>query len=174
MARGALLTLPNVLSLSRVALVPVFVALPTTGARVALVGVAALTDLLDGWVARRRRAATRLGAILDPLADRVFVVAALTTFLLEGALSAWQLAVLLSRDVMTTIGFVVARAVAWLRPVELRARLPGKLVTVLQIAALVAVLLLPAAVPALVAAVGVASAVAVVDYTLMLWRGRAR
>ena len=173
MRRGTLLTLPNVLSLSRVALVPFFVLAATPAARVAIVGVAALTDLLDGWLARRRRSASRVGAIIDPIADRLFVLAALATLLAEGMLTAWQGALLLSRDVATTIGFFVARSAVRLRRVELRSRLPGKVVTTLQLATLLAVLLRPQLVSPLAVATGVVSAVAVADYTLMLWRGRA-
>jgi CDP-diacylglycerol--glycerol-3-phosphate 3-phosphatidyltransferase/cardiolipin synthase len=173
MRRGTLFTLPNVLSLSRVVLVPFFVAAATPGARVAIVGVAALTDLLDGWLARRRRSDSRLGAILDPIADRLFVLGALAAFLSEGALTVWQGALLLSRDIATTIGFFVARSAVRLRSVELRARMPGKVVTVLQLATLLSVLLRPSLVAPLAALTGVASVVAIADYTRMLWRGRA-
>ena len=173
MHRGALLTLPNILSLSRLALVPAFVLVPTPAARAAIVVAAGLTDLLDGWLARRRRAATRVGAILDPIADRLFVLGALVVLLLEGALSVWQGLLLLTRDVATTIGFFVARASSELRGVELQARLPGKVVTVLQIVALLAVLLAPALVWPLAVATCLASLVAIADYTLMLRRGRA-
>ena len=147
MHRGALLTLPNILSLSRLALVPAFVLVPTPAARAAIVVAAGLTDLLDGWLARRRRAATRVGAILDPIADRLFVLGALVVLLLEGALSVWQGLLLLTRDVATTIGFFVARASSDL--------------------------LAPALVGPLAVATCVASIVAIADYTLMLRRGRA-
>ena len=174
MRRGLLFTLPNVLSLSRVALVPLFVLAASPGARAAIVGAAALTDLLDGWLARRRRSASRLGAILDPIADRVFVLAALATLLVEGTLALRHAALLLTRDIATTVGYVVARSATRLRGVELMARLPGKAVTVLQILTLLAALLQPALVPSLAVATAIASVVAIADYTLMLWRGRAR
>jgi hypothetical protein len=78
----------------------------------------------------------------------------------------------LSRDIATVIGFIVARSVPWLRAVAFRARLLGKLVTVLQLLTLTAVILAPAAVPALVLIVGAASAASIADYTLTLWRER--
>ena len=174
MSRAVVLTLPNIVSLTRVALVPVFIASSTPAARVVIVGVAALTDMLDGWLARRHSVASRFGALLDPIADRLFVLAAVGTLLLEGALTIGQTCVLLSRDIATTIGFIVARSVTWLRPVEFKARWPGKLVTALQVLTLLALLLWPAAVPMLLVAVGLLSALAIVDYTLMLWRRRAR
>lgn len=174
MSRGALLTLPNMVSVTRLVFAPIFFLVPRVEARVALVIAAAVSDMLDGWLARRQHRASRVGALIDPVADRVFVLAAVLTMVLEGALSVRQVAVLLSRDVMTTIGFLVARRVSWLRPVEFRARMPGKAVTVLQIATLLAVLVLPERVGALVVITGIVSVVAVADYTLALWRARVR
>ncbi|HEY0972711.1 MAG TPA: CDP-alcohol phosphatidyltransferase family protein [Gemmatimonadales bacterium] len=174
MSRDALLTLPNAVSMSRLVLGSLFVVVPSQPARLAIVAAAGATDMLDGWLARRTRTASRVGAIVDPIADRLFVLAVIVAFLLEGALTWGQTLLLLSRDIATTIGFFVARAVSWLRPVELRARMPGKVVTGLQMSALAAVLLLPAAVHPLVILVAVASVIAVADYTAMLWRGRLR
>ena len=68
----------------------------------------------------------------------------------------------------------MARIIPWLRPVDFKARMAGKVVTVLQLAALLAVPLAPRWVGPLVVAIGVTAAVAIVDYTLMLWRSRAR
>ena len=175
LARPATLwTLPNVVSLSRVALAAGFVVSSGRGEQLALVGVASLTDFLDGWLARKRNAASRWGALLDPIADRVFVLAAVGTFVANGALSPAQAVALLLRDVMTVIGFFVARVVTWLRDVTFRARPLGKVVTGLQLATLLALIVLPRAVPALVAVVGVLAVAATVDYTLLLWRERAR
>src|SRR5690606_20738056 len=115
-----------------------FLVLPDTVARVTLLAVAAATDLLDGWLARRLRAVTRLGAIVDPIADRVFVFVVLTAYLLDGMLGWGTVLLLLVRDIATTVGFVVARTARRLRPAPLAARLPGKVVTVLQLVALFA------------------------------------
>lgn len=174
MPRGSLLTLPNLISVSRLFLAPIFFMVPRTEARVALVIAAAASDMLDGWLARRHRQKSRFGAILDPVADRVFVLTALLALVIEGALSVGQVAVLLSRDIMTTVGFFVARNVSWLRTVEFRARMPGKLVTVLQMVTLLTAIVAPARAHALVVLTGVASVVAVIDYTMMLWRERVR
>jgi phosphatidylglycerophosphate synthase len=172
--RPTLWTLPNAVSLSRVVLAAGFVASTGAGERLALVGVASLTDVLDGWLARRLGVVSRWGALIDPIADRIFVVAAVGTFVANGALSPVQAVVLLLRDVMTVIGFCVARMVAWLRAVTFRARPLGKLVTGLQLATLLALIVVPRAAPALVAAVGLVAVAATVDYTLLLWRERAR
>jgi phosphatidylglycerophosphate synthase len=139
-----------------------------------LVGLAAVTDFLDGWLARRAKWTTRWGALIDPIADRVFVLVAVSTFLFAGALSTTGYFVMISRDIMTAVGFLVARAVPWLRPVEFKARFSGKLVTVLQLLTFVCVLRFPNWVRTSLWAVGLASAVSIVDYTYALWRARAR
>ena len=174
MDRGAFLSLPNAVSLSRIVLAAAFVAESGRNWRVGLILVAALTDFLDGYLARRRDSATKWGAMLDPIADRVFVLTAVSSFLLDGQISTGQYFTLIARDLATAVGFLVARAVTWLRPVVFSARPSGKLVTAAQLLALAAVLLLPAAAGPLIAAVGVVSVYSIVDYTLALWRARAR
>lgn len=173
-SRATFRALPNIISSSRVLLAAGFVALPSPDTRLGLVGLAAVTDFLDGWLARRAHWTTRWGALIDPIADRVFVLVAVSTFLFTGALSTTGYFVMISRDVMTAIGFVVARAVSWLRPVEFKARFLGKLVTVLQLVTFVCLLRFPDLVHTCLWAVGVSSAAAIIDYTLMLWRERAR
>ena len=174
MNRGAIFSLPNVVSMSRVVLAAGFVGARGAEERLALIGVASVTDFLDGWLARRRNAATRWGALIDPIADRIFVLTAVSAFLISGELTTWQYFVLLSRDIMTAVGFLVARLVPWLRPVEFKARYLGKVVTTLQLATFIAILAYPDLVTFLVLLVGVASAAAIVDYTYALWRARAR
>src|SRR5688500_19114380 len=131
--RRALLASVNALSLSRVALAALYPFVDGAMWRVSLVGVAGATDFLDGWIARRSNLTSRWGAIVDPIADRLFVLTAIATHLLDGSLAAAYLPALLARDIATTVGFVVARAVPWLRDVELRARPAGQAVTVLQL-----------------------------------------
>src|SRR5919108_1755841 len=96
-ARPQLGDLPNVLSLSRLLLAVGFVAADGAMARVGLVGAAGLSDVLDGWLARRLNVATRWGALLDPIADRVFVLAATLSLVASDALSAPAALVLLAR-----------------------------------------------------------------------------
>ena len=172
--RAGLRALPNILSSSRVVLAAAFVVADSVDGRLALVGFAAITDFLDGWVARRGQWITRSGAMLDAFADRVFVLVGVSTFLFEGQLSTGGYFVMISRDLATAVGFLVARIVPWLRPVAFKARYVGKFVTVVQLLTFIAVLRLPSAVPPLLWVVGAASAVAIADYTLALWRARAR
>jgi len=165
-------TIPNLISASRFFLAAGFVAAGAAEARIGLIGAAAVTDMLDGWLARRVKATSRWGALLDPIADRVFVLTVVGTFLFTGALSTTAYFILISRDLATAVGFLVAKTIAWLRPVQFKARPMGKVVTVLQLLTLFAVLAWPEAVTVLLAAVAVASVLAIVDYTLALWRAR--
>jgi len=171
-ASSSVVTLPNLVSASRVGLGIAFLLVESVTARLSLIAVASLTDMLDGWLARRTRAASRLGALVDPLADRFFALCVVVAYVVGGQLSAWQAVALMFRDVMSIIGWFVARNVSWLRPIAFKARLLGKVVTVLQLATFLVVLLLPAWTDRMVWAVFVLGFAASVDYTLMLWRNR--
>ncbi len=173
-SRATVRALPNILSSSRVVLAVAFVLVDSVDARLALVGVAGVSDFLDGWIARRAHVQSRWGALIDPIADRVFALVAVSTFLFNGELSTLGYFVMISRDLMTAIGFLVARGVTWLKPVEFRARFSGKLVTVLQLATFVALLRIPQLVTPLLWLVGLSSLYSILDYTFALWRERAR
>ncbi|GMU02528.1 hypothetical protein KH5H1_66480 [Corallococcus caeni] len=174
MHRRASLVLLNTLSLSRLPLAAVFIAVSDLRLRALLVVLAAVTDFLDGWIARHRGLATRLGALIDPVADRAFMVTAFIVCLLDGLIGPVELTLLLLRDIGTAIGFIVARLRPDMRAIELKARMLGKLVTALQLAVLLCVLLYPPLVRPLVALVALLSLASVVDYTRAVWRQRQR
>lgn len=117
---------------------PLAVAFPLVTAmplRLAIVGVAAASDFLDGRVARRY-GGSRAGTILDPVADKVFMASAFLTLWRSGLLVGWEIAGVLLRDIFAAgVGLAV-----WLfhRPVTFPARAGGKAVTVGQILTLVA------------------------------------
>ena len=98
----------------------------------------------------------------------------MTAFLADGAISARDYLVVLSRDIMTVIGFFVATVTPGLKASMFKARLSGKIVTVLQLLVLLLLLVRPAALPALIPLLALTSAWAVADYTLMLHRTRVR
>lgn len=173
MNRGALFTVPNTVSLSRLVLAFAFVIVTDTGDRVALILSAGASDFLDGWLARHRNSETTSGALIDPIADRVFVLAAVSAYLVHDILSTTQYFIFLSRDLATAVGFLVAKLVPRLKPVELKARMMGKIVTVVQLGALLAVILVPRYTEYSIALIGILSAAAIADYTLALWRARA-
>ena len=103
--------------------------------QLAIVGVAAASDFLDGMLARRF-GGSRVGAVLDPIADKLFMAAAFATVASRGLLGWYELLGVLLRDLLAVLGFVGT----WLlrRPVALPARAGGKAVTLAQVLTLVA------------------------------------
>ena len=174
MSRRAWFNLPNTISLSRVVLALAFVLVSEPWDRIALIAVAGFTDFIDGWLARHERSESTAGALLDPLADRIFVLVAISTYLVEGELTTGQYFIFLTRDLATAAGFVVAKIIPTLRPAVFRARMLGKIVTVLQLVTLVVIVILPELADFLIMAIGAVSLASIVDYTIALWRGRAR
>jgi cardiolipin synthase (CMP-forming) len=174
-ALNELRSLPNLLSISRLVLAAAFVFTDRVDVRIVLVMVAMATDYLDGWVARQFGPMTRMGAMLDAIGDRVFVLVGVTVFLFEGLLTTWQYFIMISRDIMTAVGYVVARAIMpSLRAVAFQARFPGKVVTALQLMTFVALLIRPSASGPMILVIAAVSIWAVVDYTWMLHKERAR
>ncbi len=169
MARDSLATLPNVLSLSRLGFAAAFVLLKGHDERLLLIAAAGATDFLDGYIARHRGSATKWGALIDPVADRFFVFAAVCALLFDDVLTDWQYAAFILRDFFTAVGFLTARVVPALRRVTFVARLSGKVVTVLQLATLALVFLAPSAVTPMLVVVAAVSAYSVVDYTYALY-----
>lgn len=103
-------TIPNALSMLRLALVPVFLVLIVVGGYVAalvVLVVASLTDLLDGFLARRLGQVTRLGQLLDPAADRLYILAALVGLAANGLVPWWIVVVIVARDVVLLVLAVV-------------------------------------------------------------------
>jgi len=101
---------PNVLSMLRLVLVPVFLVLIVLGDYVAaliVLIVASLTDLLDGFIARHFNQVTRLGQLLDPAADRLYIFAALIGLAAQGLVPWWIVVLIVARDVMLLVLAVV-------------------------------------------------------------------
>jgi CDP-diacylglycerol--glycerol-3-phosphate 3-phosphatidyltransferase len=102
------LNLPNALTLLRIFLVPVLVVVLFTRARhglflgAAIFGVGVLTDYLDGYFARRRNQVTRLGILLDPLADKLLTAAAFLSLVELDAVPAWMVMIILGREFVVT------------------------------------------------------------------------
>jgi len=106
--RTGLLNLPNLLTLTRVAAVPVVVILLLSDSRTssmwaaAIFGLAAVTDFIDGWLARKWGVVTVLGKFLDPLADKLIVMAALIMLIPLDRVPAWAVFVILAREMIVT------------------------------------------------------------------------
>ena len=99
--------------------------------------LAALTDGLDGYIARRRNAITTFGKLVDPLADKLLIVAALVSLVSLDRLAAWVAMVIIARELAVT----GLRAVAVEQRVVISASWLGKLKTVLQVAAVFALII---------------------------------
>jgi phosphatidylglycerophosphate synthase len=174
MDREAFFTLPNSVSLSRLFLALIFLLVSHPMGRAAVIAAAAATDFLDGWLARRGKSATISGALIDPLADRAFVLTAVSAYLIDGMFTTSQYFLFLARDLATAAGFLVARMVPGLRPVVFQARMLGKIVTVLQLATLVVVLFSPGFTDVLVMIIALVSAASILDYAIALWKARVK
>jgi CDP-diacylglycerol--glycerol-3-phosphate 3-phosphatidyltransferase len=102
--------LPNALTVLRIFLVPVLVVVLLTRTRsegglllgVAIFGIAVLTDYLDGYFARRRNQVTRIGILLDPLADKLLTASAFLSLVEMDAVPAWMVMIILGREFAVT------------------------------------------------------------------------
>lgn len=136
------LNLPNLLTVLRIMLVPALVValLGNTPAGDVLAAVvfalASLTDLLDGYLARARDSITTFGKLMDPLADKLLIIAALISLVSLHRLAAWIAMVIITRELAVT----VLRLGATQAGVVMAASMFGKAKTCLQIAAILAVI----------------------------------
>ena len=101
-------TLPNVLTVFRILMVPVLAALLLSEGpegdylAAAVFCIASATDALDGWIARRQDSITNFGKLMDPLADKLLVTAALVSLVSLDVLSAWVAMVIIAREFAVT------------------------------------------------------------------------
>ncbi len=157
------MNVPNLLTLSRLAAIPLLMALLLLRfpghdqLAAALFIVFSLTDTLDGQIARKRGTVSDLGKFLDPLADKLFVLSVLIVLVQEGLVAAWVVVVIFSRELLITI----LRSMGASRGRVIAAAPLGKTKTVMQMAA-VALLILQRPYPALVLITGVVVWVAVI------------
>lgn len=109
-AMQELRSIPNMLSVLRLFMVPVFLVLLLTGQFIAaliVLMVASATDWLDGQIARRFNQVTKLGQLLDPAADRLFIFAALIGLTINGNIPLWFTLIVASRDLMLAIVYPI-------------------------------------------------------------------
>lgn len=144
------MNLPNALTVGRIFLVPLLVVVLLTkfegrlvfGMRKELVGaaifgLASLTDFFDGYLARRRKQITTVGQLMDPLADKLLITAALVSLVQMDLAPAWMAAVILGREFAVT----VLRGIAHGRGIVIPASPLGKFKMVAEIVAILALIL---------------------------------
>jgi CDP-diacylglycerol--glycerol-3-phosphate 3-phosphatidyltransferase len=159
------LNLPNLLTVARILLVPAVVAalLANTAAGDLLAAVvfalASLTDFFDGRLARARHDETAFGRILDPLADKLLVIASLLALVTLHRLAAWVAMVIIAREVAVT----VLRATAGATGTVIGASRLGKLKTAVQIGAIIAAITVRGPSPAVAALIYAMVAVTVLS-----------
>jgi CDP-diacylglycerol--glycerol-3-phosphate 3-phosphatidyltransferase len=151
-----ILNLPNKITVLRVCLIPVFLYFYLDGllaeglnelVSLILFGFASATDALDGYIARRRKMITNFGKLMDPLADKLLVSAALIAMAVTGAVPAWAVIVLISREFYIS-GF---RQLALEQGLVLAASFWAKVKTIVQMIMILFLLLpLPAFLPDIV------------------------
>ncbi len=100
-------TLPNVLSMLRLAGIPLMVWLilgpHADGLAVLVLALGGFTDWLDGYLARKWHQTSRLGQMLDPIADRLYILAVLLSLALRAVIPWWLVAILIARELMITL-----------------------------------------------------------------------
>ena len=135
--------LPNVLTLFRIAIIPPMVIILTNSSKTAafiasvLFAVASVTDWLDGYLARRLQIVTVMGKFLDPIADKLMVMAALIMILPMGRAPAWMVLIIIGREIIIT----GLRGIASSEGIVISASHLGKYKTIFQIVAILGLLL---------------------------------
>jgi CDP-diacylglycerol---glycerol-3-phosphate 3-phosphatidyltransferase len=144
------MNLPNALTVGRIFLVPLLVVvlltkfegrmimgIPKELVGAAIFGVASLTDVLDGYLARRRKQITTLGQLMDPLADKLLITAALISLVQLDLAPAWMVAVILGREFAVT----VLRSIAHGKGLVIAASPLGKFKMLAEVIAILALIL---------------------------------
>lgn len=131
--------LPTILTLSRIVVIPVFILVtPVNNFLGALVfGIAAVTDFLDGYMARKSSKVTKFGTILDPIADKFLVIAALILLVDMARVSVWIAVIIIVREFLIT----GLRVVALSKDIVIKAEMGGKLKVTAQITAIICLIL---------------------------------
>lgn len=139
----AILNLPNILTLTRIAAIPLMAGVlmspsqPAGFWAAAIFSLASITDWLDGYLARRMGIVTIFGKFLDPIADKLIVMAALIMILPFGRVPAWMVLVILGREIIIT----GLRGIASSEGIVIQASDLGKYKTIFQLVAIIGLLL---------------------------------
>jgi len=158
---------PDVLTALRVPLAAAFLATDHAALRLAILGTAAMTDVIDGMWARRL-GGSRLGVVLDPVCDKLFMAVAFWVVYRSGALTVLELGGVLVRDILAALGFLATVLLG--HPATLPARAGGKAVTVCQLLTLLAFVAGSDLLRPLAWATVAIAVYAIADYTRLAWR----
>lgn len=125
-----MVNLPTIITFSRILLIPIFIYVVETNK---LLGVfifvlASATDIFDGYIARKSKQVTKLGVLLDPIADKLLIISALIVLVDKGCVDAWVAIVIIAREFIVT----GLRIVALSKDIVIPAEMGGKIKTVVQ------------------------------------------
>lgn len=138
---SARLTIPNLITLARILLTPLFIIFLIQGRyhhALLIFLLAGVSDLADGLIARTWQQKSNLGSYLDPLADKLLMAASFVTLSIYHSIPSWLTVVVLSRDVILALGVLIFRLADY--PLMIRPSLAGKWTTTLQVATVFLVL----------------------------------
>ncbi len=135
------MNIPNILTLLRVILVPVIVILLIDESyfqSLVVLTISGLTDVLDGFLARRLNMQTILGAYMDPIADKALISSCYIALAITGIIPSWLAVIIISRDVIILLGILVLFLLSV--PVEINPSRVSKITTVFQVVTVILVL----------------------------------
>lgn len=141
---GIEMNLPNKITIGRMFIAPIFLAVYLADIEhkflisAIIFALGAITDALDGRIARKNHIVTNFGKLLDPIADKMLVTAGLLAFMKDGLCSIWIVMIILTRDFAITSLRMIAAA----QNVVIPANIGGKIKTVMQMVSFIAVMLL--------------------------------
>lgn len=134
-----MINIPTIITFSRILIIIPFIFVaswnPLLGA--VLFAVASLTDLLDGYLARKSQQVTKLGILLDPIADKLLVISALIVLVDMGPIPAWIAIIIIAREFIVT----GLRIVALSKNIVIPAETGGKIKTVIQVVSILILLI---------------------------------
>ena len=162
--------IPNILSMLRLGLACLFPFCPEELWIWIILGSGA-SDFLDGWCARRWKVASWQGGLLDAIADKMFMLVALTTFAMTGRFAVWWIPAVIARDLTVAIaaGYAALNH-SWDSFRNMEARWSGKLATAGQFILLLTVVLFPGAIPVALLATILCSVFAARDYGWLFYQ----
>jgi len=158
---------PDVLTALRVPLAAAFLLTEQATLRLAILGTAAVTDVIDGMWARRL-GGSRAGVVLDPVCDKLFMAVTFWVVYQSGALTLWEFGGVLVRDILAALAFLATLLLG--HPTTLPARAGGKAVTVCQLLTLLAFVAGSDLLRPLAWATTAVAVYAIADYTRLAWR----
>ena len=164
MEKGYIRFVPNALSIGRIFMACIFPFSPEKWWLWLVLG-SGFSDFLDGWVARRWKVQSWEGGLLDAVADKLFILCVLITFVTAGKFPGWWIPALIARDLLVVSTAIYTVSIkSWESFKKMDARWSGKVATFAQFFLFLVVLLFPAAIVPALCFAAVLSGVAAYDY----------